>query len=453
MANQNLKRWLFIIFNVILISMLLCNVTAGSQNDKAVVVIPRELDVLMAGWEDNFNKVRTLQADVQFNMEDARFLECKDLDNKSYPDQNASIQIWKDNDRFRTDIVYDRTFDVRSNKVHYNLPYGEYIMPTTEWNQRKEELKRKHGVLETTTRFMQLEDKSYWYTVESKDFKIDRISDFFPGPKVCKWMWKGSVLAGRTFPEYIRRKAALSTTKSFVVEDLGKGRYAVQQNFTGTRNGAKVSGKTRIVIDTKKGYTVESFSKDAGGYLIYDAEYNYEKVGDAWILVGADYKDYDWRAEVNKVKSNISLAVDVDSLKVNEPVDENIFTVESLGIEKGSLVRDSIARKKYLYNDVPLHLKIALVEAKSIIDQSPEYLAATPDDVDTVHTTKPDPVPVVSQAEQVPLVYETDTSGAIQSTTSISYVRTLIVGIVIGAAVVVAMALLYWKQKFGRLNK
>jgi len=166
MIDPHRTRWFIAVYLMSAIA-LLGRVSAGGQGDQSALITP-ELQVLMAGWEDNFSRIRTLQASAQFRMEDARFLACKDLDDKSYPDQNASIRLWKDNARFRTDIVYDRTFDLRNNKVHYNLPYGEYIMPSVEWEQKKEDLKRKHGVVQSTLRFMQLEGKAYHYRVEAK---------------------------------------------------------------------------------------------------------------------------------------------------------------------------------------------------------------------------------------------------------------------------------------------
>lgn len=437
--------------------MLFGNAMAGGQGDQTTDIIPPKLQVLMAGWEDNFNRIRTFQADARLLMEDARFLACKDLDGKSYPDQNVRVSIWKDNARFRTDFVYDRTFDTRNNEVNYNLPYGEHIMTTTEWEEQKEDVKRKYGVLQTTRRFMQLEDKVYNYRVEGKDFTINKPGTRFIGPKACEWMWKGSIIGSRTFPDYITEKAKLSSMRSFAVEDLSSGRYAVNHAWVGTSSGREVSGKTHLVIDATKGYTVESVRREAGGQRIYEGKFKYAEAGNVWVLVGADYKDYDWRGEVNKVRSAVSLSIDVNSLKVNEPVDPNIFTVKSLGIQKGSLVRDSVAGKRYVYNDVPIRLKAALVEAQTLIDESAEFLEDIPVDTDTLVAEAPDSPPVPSQAEPALQDEKIDASSAIQSTaqstTETSGIRTLMVGIVIGAAIVAIAALFYRRQKHGRTSK
>ena len=421
---------------------------ADAANDQAAVAIPPELEVLMAGWEDNFGRIRTFQADARLRTEDARFLACKDLDNKSYPDQNANISIWKDNANFRADIVYDRTFDIRNNKLHYHLPYGEHIMPTTDWKQQKENLKREHGILQTTTRFMQLEDKAFNYLVEGKDFTIDRATDFFPGPQACEWMWKGSILGSETFPEYIRSYSRLPSTKSFLVEDLGQGRYAVLQNFIGTKGETQVPGKTRLIINATQGYTVESVTREAGGQLIYDAEYKYTKLGNTWVLVGAEFKRYSWMEEVHTVESTVSLSVDVNSLKVNEPVDPNIFTVESLDIQKGSLVRDSVAGKRYLYNDIPIRLKAALAEAQNLIGE-PLDDQEDPLVEDTLPTEAAGPPPLVSRTEPVPQDDKIDASPTIPSLIGTSSMWTLLVGIVVGAAVAATMVLFHREQKSG----
>jgi hypothetical protein len=123
-------------------------------------------------------------------------------------------------------------------------------------------------------------------------------------------------------------------------------------------------------VDATKGYTIQSFTKSAGDQPIRAAQYEYAQVGDVWVLVSAASQRYDWMRGEKKPIRTVSLKIDVRSLKVNEPVDPNVFTVDALNIRKGSLVTDNIADKRYLYNDVPIHLKAALFEAHSYLAQS-----------------------------------------------------------------------------------
>ena len=54
----------------------------------------------------------------------------------------------------------------------------------------------------------------------------------------------------------------------------------------------------------------------------------------------------------------MSFEVTPDSIKVNEPIDPGTFTISSLGIAKGALVRNTLTGEQFLYEDVPLRLKI-----------------------------------------------------------------------------------------------
>ena len=453
MIVKNQATYLIPVLYLILGTMLFDKTIANEADVGGGAPIPTELQVLMAGWEDNFSQAHTVQAHAQLRVEDVSFKECKDLDNKSYQDQNVKMVIWKDGNIFHTDIVYDRTFDTRKNKVTYHLPYGEHIMPVKDLVENREDLYRKHGVVQTTIRFLQLKDKQYNYFVESKDFTIDKVTpSFFPGPQACEWILKGSILGSQTFPEYIRRKAKLPSTKSFEVKDLGNGRHAIYQNFIGTKNETKFSGKTRLVINATKGYTIENFTRNAENQIIYDAKYEYAEIGKVWVLVSADFKRYDWMGDVNKVNRAISLSVDVNSLKINEPVDPNVFTVQSLNIQKGTLVRDSISDKRYLFNDIPIHLKAALAETQNyIIYQSIEDLEGVTDKKDNLPSAIHNSSPVVSKVQTVQQDDIRDTSHRIQSNTGTTRLWTVIVSILIGVAIIAI--LFYRKLKLGKIKK
>jgi hypothetical protein len=355
MINNRITYKFLVLY--LILAALVCKETMASKTVSSEKPIPVALKLLITGWEANFSQIRSIKAQAKFRTEDVKFQYCRDLEDKTYKDQNAKIKIWKDGKKLRTDIVYDRIFNLRDYNVKYNLPYGEFAMPTREWEKKKLDITRKHGVMQTTLKMLRLTDKQCNYFVESKDVTIDKAADFFPGPSACEWITQGRILGSETFPEYIIRKAKSSSTKSLEVEDLGSGRYAVNQKFIGTLNEKKFSGTTRIVVNALQGYTVESFKRKAGDQIMYDAEYKYEQKGNVWVIVGGIYKRYDCRGEDNNLTRTTSLTVDADSLKVNEQIGPEVFTFEALNIRKGSLVRDSVADKEYLFNKVPAYLK------------------------------------------------------------------------------------------------
>ena len=210
----------------------------------------------MKGWQANLDDVDTLHASGRLRFENDMFPACKDFDGKSYSDQHACFELWRDGQKYRIDIAYDRTFDVIKKKVNYNLPYGEYRWQAGDVTE-KERLQREHGTTQTTMRIMDIGPEIHRYLVESREHFIEKAdNDAHVGPEPCRWMWKGSLLASETFPEYIAGLSELSSTKSIDVESLGDGRYVVRQQFVGSDRSGEVAGSTRIVIDVNKGHTV-----------------------------------------------------------------------------------------------------------------------------------------------------------------------------------------------------
>ena len=339
---------------VLLAGVLRASASEAEPSKKSGNRIPSDLQLLMKGWEANLGQVRTLQANGRLRIENKMFAACKDLDEKSYSDQRACFKIWRDGENHRVDIVYDRTFDPIKKRVNYNLPLGEYRWRAGD-AMEKERLQREHGTTQTTTRIMQVGPKLHHYLVESRDYIIDKADEHhYLGPEPCRWMWKGSVLVSETFSEYITDLSERSTTKSIDVVSLSDGRCAVRQTFVGTDQSGEVTGSTRIIIDTNKGYTVESFTREAGGRTVYDANFRYRMADKAWVLVSAVFKSYDWMGKKPDAVTNaVWLDVDDDSLKVNEAIASCVFTVESLRVHDDALVRDAVEDKRYRYGDRP----------------------------------------------------------------------------------------------------
>jgi hypothetical protein len=61
----------------------------------------------------------------------------------------------------------------------------------------------------------------------------------------------------------------------------------------------------------------------------------------------------------------MQLKVDSETLVINEPIDPSEFTVEKLDLAKGTYVENLLTGEKSVYNDLPPHLKIAVMEGEA----------------------------------------------------------------------------------------
>ena len=127
-----------------------------------------------------------------------------------------------------------------------------------------------------------------------------------------------------------------------------------------------------MTVDSNKGCTVQRIRTFNENQLSSESEFEYAEIDGAWVMVGATTTSYNPGS--GKVERRVSLQVDQDSLKVNQLIDQKMFTVDSLGIRKGSLISDQLTGQEYLYEDVPLHLKHAVQEAMGEMYDMPEDL-------------------------------------------------------------------------------
>ena len=111
------------------------------------------------------------------------------------------------------------------------------------------------------------------------------------------------------------------------------------------------------------------------GRVVREGNYDYAEKGGAWVLVSAEVKNHRDPATAPAV---VSLKIDVASLKVNQPVDPRVFTVDAMGIRKGTHVTNKITNETSLYDDIPIHLKVALQEAQRSLQELPPDLGTGP---------------------------------------------------------------------------
>jgi len=104
------------------------------------------------------------------------------------------------------------------------------------------------------------------------------------------------------------------------------------------------------------------------------AQFDYIHVGGAWVLAHADmaYFALDGFPTVQA-----TYVVDPNSVRINEPIDPQVFTFEALGVRRGALVHDYKTGEEYLYDDVPLEVKVALAQARELEEQAAAEQAAS----------------------------------------------------------------------------
>ena len=317
--------------------------------------IPTDVQVLMAGCEDNQQRIGPLELTMKLRVHTPNN-PAVDLDGKEYCDRNGMIVLWKDGERIREDSEFDRRF--RSDgTIAYNLPFGEHIAPRDEVDLVS--LKRQHGVMETTRRLLWNGKELYEYVDEGKTCII---TDKFD-PKWCddfsvptRWLATNR-LSWYSAPEFVRRVGEAGDG-AFSVRGLGDDRYAVE-----------IAGRTwrhEFTVDTNQGYTISNekhmIMDDAGWHVEEEGDYRYAEYGSAWVLVAGERKRYDKKTW--EPLEFVTMTVEQESLMVNEPIDPSVFSMDALKMRKGTYVVDTIVGRKYVYNDIPIDLKVALVAAK-----------------------------------------------------------------------------------------
>lgn len=414
------------------------------RSSKAEIKPKEMLGILMAGWKNNTQKIDTLQLKCTLTASADLYAECRDLDGKTYDGHTANIQLWKNNNSIRIDSVYDRMFDIIHGEVKYNLPFGDYI--EQKRTHDKNMLVRKYGTTVTTGRYLCLKDKdvdkSYRYLQEGKELIISDASTMPQGNLECLWVSNNMFYLQKTFSRFAKGIMKNSDV-SFEVKETGSGVYSIHVYSLEKNSDNQYRHEARLQIDANRGYAVTDFEIFLYNQPEFKGEYQYTESDGTWVLTSFKAMYYNKGA----IERTVTLESDIKSLKINQPIDPKTFTVEALNIAKGSLVIDKTDGKRYLYNDVPMHLKVALHEAQRDLEKLPE---------DMEHlTTKNDTVPRSSYQErhEQPVPLETEPhSGDIYSTLDNKFIIWVMVsgGVFISVVAITISYYLRRKKKGGR---
>jgi hypothetical protein len=306
-------------------------------------------------------------------IEDSSFLDYPDLDGKVYGDQNATISMWADGTNIRSDVSWDRTLDLSNKRINYNLPFAEYMAPKSQVNLDK--LLRDHGITRTTRQSISMADRQLAFVPEAKELEITAANSTPRFQSECNMLVRQRVVGGQSLSEYLKTKSNAKNTVKFEVHDTPDGQYEIHRYWiNGDESRDDPAGHTVIVVDPQKGFSVQSFTSSVSGRTEVDFRYSYTAVDGIWVLTGVANKYYS--SDSSKPVRTIIFSLGPQSLQVNQPIDAKVFSIEALRLPKGTHVNDRIENQEYLYNDIPLHLKAGLVEAKKELLQLPKDLDA-----------------------------------------------------------------------------
>jgi len=325
--------------------------------------LPIEVRGLLAGWKKNLGAVRSIEARVREHVQVSEANEAVDLEGRRFGTYTSEVRFWAEGDRRRADMHSNRTF--AGGKVLYHLPHGEHIVPRRFGQPDVDALKRMYGTTETTTRRLVTDGKYYDYLDEGKLLMIGEPprSESYVLPASFMMMVEGALASSRTLAQDLQALLRLGATVS-PPQDLGKGRFLIRAGYTNSR--LKLTRSVEYVLNASKGYTLESirdsFTTPNGTFPFVYADFEYNSVGGIWVLSKGRRRIYN--PDTHDFEHEMSLEVVSESLRINEGVDPSVFSVDSLGIAKGALVTDQITGEQYLYNDLPIDLKIAQVMAE-----------------------------------------------------------------------------------------
>ncbi len=327
--------------------------------------IPDALHVIAAACRENQARIQSLQLSGTV-VRTGRWFERQwdPITNERYKSQTRTLSVWKDSVNCRFDVSADRV-TTESGEVNYNVPYADHIMSHEKMEREGgwTEFLRRYGTPQTTTRQIVTADRTWLYQVELNQLEIDgdMVVMMQRGDEDLAFACNG-VTYGLTTSEVIDRWVELAQRgdpgRSLAVTGLGSSLYQIHLTISG-QNGATETFET--IVDLDKGANPVSRVKRRDGRITEAAEFEYMKVGSAWLVRDAKYTEFALDGAVDKCAV---YHVAPDSVRVNEQIDTQVFQFEGLGVRKGARVVDAKTREEYLYDDMPLHLKAALAAAK-----------------------------------------------------------------------------------------
>lgn len=348
-----------------LITALVTALVAGGAPQGPANATPDELAVIAAASRENSARIETLQLCGTLFATGGHYAGQWDpVTGQTYNSQTQQFAVWTDGVSWRYDVTADREV-TPENEVVYNLPYGEHITSYAKLDREGgvDALKREFGTPQSTNRTIVTEAAVYQYRPEANELDLNnRLAVMVLEEQVGVQLARGKVIpGGLTMAELVDHWAELAQRgkRSVEVTSLENGEYLIRTAGFVTREGKPaLSCTSEVVVDLDKGGNVVSYIGQVDGRIVESRRYSYMNVGGAWVVshaeIGAMFSP-DGTPTVNGVYD-----VHAESVRINEPIDPQVFGFESLGVRRGALVFDAETREEYLYDDVPLHLKVAL---------------------------------------------------------------------------------------------
>lgn len=354
--------------------------------------IPDELAVIAAACRENSARIRTLQLSGTLILTGGRYEGQWDpIADQTHNSQTREFSVWKDALNCRFDVTADREMDGATGEVHYNLAYGEHITSYARLDLAA--LKRQYGTPQSTRQTIVTPNKVYRYRPEANQLELN---DFFTAraldeqPETEMQLVLNKAFAGFTVAEFVDRWAELASRgdRSIETTSLGDGKYRIRTAVEGKPTLACAS---EAIIDLDKGANVLSYVGQIDGQIVRTGQFDYMQAGGAWVVLHAEVAELVGADSAPMVK--VVYDVHPESVRINEPIDPQVFTFEALAVRRGALVFDSDTGEEYLYDDVPLHVKVALAMEREREEELAEAEAQA--------AQSPPPIPVEEPAQEL----------------------------------------------------
>ena len=358
--------------------------SGGGQSPQSA--IPDDLLVIAAACRENSARIGSLQLSGTLFATGGHYEGQWDpITGEMYNSQTQEFSLWKDALNFRFDITADREVGPE-NEVNYHIPYGEHITSYAKLEREGgvDALKREHGTPQRTRRVIVTPETVYRYEPELNILEMNIDAAF----NLAALHEQGGVqlalnktLNGSTVAEFLDRWTELAQRgdRSMELTPLGAGQYRIRAVVTSQRDSHPAHTHVLdVVADVDQGGNVLSYVRQTDGQIVESARFEYMNAGGAWVVAHAEIS-----GQVAPGLPPVCGVYDVhpESVRVNEPIDPQVFTFEGLAVRRGALVFDAETREEYLYDDVPLHLKVALAmerEREEELAEAAAQAAATP---------------------------------------------------------------------------
>jgi hypothetical protein len=324
-----------------------------------------QLAVIAAACRDNTERIASLQVSGTVVLTGRRFGGMRDpFSGQNYDSQNRSFSAWRNTlGNARLDVTADRHTDGKTSEIRYNVPYGDHITSCRKLEREGgwADVEREYGTPQTTRRMIVTPSVSYWYEPECNQLYLDDPRLAALDDELEMQLVLNRMPDAGTGADVLDRWAAMADRpgRSVTLMELGGGLYHAQ--LTIDTLGAEGHGAlhTRdIVVDLERGGNIVSYAARTDGKVVDTGQFDYMNVGGAWVVTHAEYEGGIGPDGVPMMRAVYD--VQPESVQVNQPIDPRIFSFGGLDVRRGALVRDYKADEQYLYDDVPIDVKVAL---------------------------------------------------------------------------------------------